>query len=51
MGRVAQKPGLGEGLVIPGVAMATGELMWKCGVPMETGSVTMGTLEGNSQFP
>lgn len=28
---------MGEGLVSAGVVMATGELMWKCGVPMETG--------------
>lgn len=51
MGRVAQSPGLGEELVIPGVVMATGELMWNCGVPMETGLVTMGIPEGNSWFP
>lgn len=42
-------PGLGEALVIPGVVTAI-ELMWQCGVPMETGSVTIGTLEENSWF-
>lgn len=48
---VVQSPGLGERLVIPGVVVATGELMWNCGVPMEIRSVTMGTLEGNFWFP
>lgn len=42
MGRVAQSPGLGEGLVIPGAFMATGELMWKCGVTVETGQLPWG---------
>jgi hypothetical protein len=51
MGRLAQSLGLEEKLVILGVVMATEELMGKCSVPMETGSVAMGTLEGNSQFP
>lgn len=36
---------------ILGVVMTTEELMGKCGIPMETGSVTMGTMAGNSQFP
>lgn len=49
MRRVVWSPELGEALVIPGVVTAI-ELMWQCGVPMETGSVTIGTLEENSWF-
>lgn len=50
MRRVVWSPGLGEALVIPGVVTAIEELMWPCAVPMETGSVTIGTLEENSWF-